>query len=193
MVALDGLPGPVSNGWAQAVSEDGSVVVGVTFDFEGAQAFRWTEGTGMEGLGDLPGGLYGSSAYAVSGDGSVIVGAADRVETAFIWTAGAGMRSLQEVLEVDHGLDLMGLTLDGAYGVSADGRTIVGRGRTAAGLGQGWIAVLPEPLIIQLVAASLLPLLWARKRCRDRTRARPEAGLALTECRSGSSGSSRMS
>ena len=38
------------------------------------EAFRWTSGGGMVGLGDLPGGSSASFATGVSADGSVIVG-----------------------------------------------------------------------------------------------------------------------
>ena len=38
----------------KGISADGSVVVGQSRD----QAFRWTQATGMVGLGDLPGGIF---------------------------------------------------------------------------------------------------------------------------------------
>ena len=41
------------------------------------EAFRWTTGGGMVGLGDLPGGNFYSDADGVSGDGSVVVGCSD--------------------------------------------------------------------------------------------------------------------
>jgi hypothetical protein len=37
----------------------------------GNEAFRWTEDSGMIGLGDLDGGSYFSRAYGVSADGPV--------------------------------------------------------------------------------------------------------------------------
>ena len=40
----------------------------------GTEAFRWTEGSGMVGLGDLAGGSFYSVANAVNADGSVVVG-----------------------------------------------------------------------------------------------------------------------
>jgi uncharacterized membrane protein len=62
-----------------AVSADGRVVVG-SFGFYGSkppgQAFRWTEQTGVVGLGFLSGGHYAySTAAATNRDGSVVVGA----------------------------------------------------------------------------------------------------------------------
>jgi hypothetical protein len=49
---------------AWAVSGDGNVVVGTSNN----EAFRWTSGGGMVGLGD------GSYANSVSGDGKIVVG-----------------------------------------------------------------------------------------------------------------------
>ena len=70
------LPGkPVT--YASDVTADGSVVVGVGRIIASggpSEAFRWTSGGGMVGLGDLPGGNYQSGASGVSADGSVVVG-----------------------------------------------------------------------------------------------------------------------
>jgi hypothetical protein len=126
---------------------------------EEAEAFRWTAesgmvGLGMIGLGELPDMEFYSEALAVSADGSVVVGRAYTLENgmegdeeAFIWDADRGIRSLKEVLEDDHGLDLSGWRLYSARGISADGLTIVGFGHNPAGYVDSWIAVLPEPPI----------------------------------------------
>ena len=100
----------------------------------------------MVGLGDLPGGFFNSSANGVSGDGSVVVGlgiSASGAE-AFIWDSTSGMRSLQEVLILDHALGpvLSGWTLSGAFGISDDGFTIVGNGRNPSGQIEAWIVSL---------------------------------------------------
>jgi probable HAF family extracellular repeat protein len=88
---------------AYAVSADGSVIVGSSFaggpwgdyvlGYE--QAFRWTSGGGMQGLGFLHGGDT-SMALAASADGSVIVGMSnsDLGSQAFRWTQSTGMVSL---------------------------------------------------------------------------------------------------
>jgi len=57
------------------------------------------------------------------------------------------MRSLKEVLEKDHGLDLTGWRLYKATGISADGLTIVGIGHNPAGYVDSWIAVISKPMI----------------------------------------------
>ena len=134
---------------AYGVSADGSVVVGGGRSDSGFEAFRW-ENDVMTGLGDLEGGSFESEAYDVSADGLVVVGygMSESGREAFIWDADNGMRSLQSLLEYDYGLDLTGWTLQGAYGISADGLTIVGEGINPVGDTEAWIATVPEPVSI---------------------------------------------
>ena len=118
----------------------------------------------MVGLGDLPGGNFGSRAFATSADGAVIVGtgfSAPGAE-AFVWTASDGIRSLRDLLVNDFGLNLTGWTLSYATDVSADGTTIVGTGVNPSGFNEGWIATIPEPATLSLLA--LGGLLAARRR-----------------------------
>jgi probable HAF family extracellular repeat protein len=118
---------------ALAVSADGNTVVGFG-KYEGAPLparipFRWTEASGAVPLGDLAGGSGDSQAEAVAADGSVVVGRSagqGNNRRAFVWEAGSGMHDLQAVLVRDYGLDLAGWNLQGAHGVSADCRTLVG-------------------------------------------------------------------
>src|SRR5687768_4968155 len=138
---------------AQALSADGSVIVGYAWysDTSEARAFRWSRETGTIELGELSGGRNASYAHAVSGDGSIVVGdshtGADAMagDEAFIWEAAHGFRNLKEVLLMEHSLDLRGWTLSSAYGISDDGTTIVGAGENRAGQYVGWIVVVPEP------------------------------------------------
>ena len=96
---------------ANAISADGSVVVGNSGDTNGIKLFRWTKETGMVGLGSNN--QYGS-ATGVSADGSVVVGAVESSQGgAFRWTKETGMISLG------------GNTIN-ATGVSADGFVVVG-------------------------------------------------------------------
>jgi hypothetical protein len=113
-----------------------------------------------------------SSAYGVSGDGGVVVGASGN--RAFIWTPTLGMRDLQSYL-TGLGADLTGWTLWDARGVSADGLTMVGTGRSPSGIEQGWIATIPAPGPWMALGAGAL---WAARR-RRRTGNRPLA-TALT-------------
>src|SRR5262245_481844 len=72
---LGDLPGGTVRSDATAVNADGTVVVGTSNSELGPQAFRWTQQTGMVGLGTLGGTPFHSAARAVSGDGRVVFGA----------------------------------------------------------------------------------------------------------------------
>ena len=170
MVGLGYLPGV--NGFfgfseANGVSADGSVVVGYSnggngFNGNLIEAFRWTQAGGMVGLGVLSGGIA-SYANGVSADGSVVVGysATDPFTgaEAFIWNSSQGMRSLQQVLTNDYGLDLTGWSLDVAGAISADGLTIVGFGTNPNGLTEAWIASLDGEPVSQPGTTPTNPLL----------------------------------
>ncbi|NCR91372.1 MAG: PEP-CTERM sorting domain-containing protein [Microcystis aeruginosa G11-01] len=142
--------GWASFGEALGVSSDGSVVVGYSSNESSFEAFRWTQQTGMVGLGDLLSSVdtfrYFSIASGVSGDGSVVVGYSltrnNDGQEAFIWSSTQGMRSLQQVLTNDYGLDLTGWFLNEANAISADGLTVVGSGTNPNGLTEAWIASL---------------------------------------------------
>jgi MYXO-CTERM domain-containing protein len=124
MTGLGDLSGGAFYSAANAVSTDGTVIVGGSSSAnsgEGSsEAFKLTKGTGMVGLGDLPGGGFASDAQAVSADGSVIVGygtTATGME-AFRWTQNTGMVGLGHLPG--------GSGSSQARGVSADGTTVVG-------------------------------------------------------------------
>ncbi|MCC7313301.1 MAG: VCBS repeat-containing protein [Planctomycetes bacterium] len=110
---------------AYGVSANGNVVVGeaVGFGSSSANAFRWTETSGMVPLRD-PG--LQSKAYAVTPDGAVIVGNADfggsSLGEAFRWTATDGMIALGRLPG--------GSDPSIARDVSADGSTVVGESRS---------------------------------------------------------------
>ena len=111
---------------AEAVSSDGSVIVGSVALFSWVpQPVRWSRTDGMASLGLLPGMTAGWSA-AVSSDGSVIVGGCGndsqsiQYSGAFRWTAGGGMTGLGNL--PDGGFSSF------AAAVSADGTVVVGVG-----------------------------------------------------------------
>jgi probable HAF family extracellular repeat protein len=88
------------NSYGRGVSADGSVVVGVSSDGNGLyQAFRWTAGGGMVGLGMLANFTLASYANAVSADGSAVTGysLAQGGQQAFRWLAGSGIESLGQI------------------------------------------------------------------------------------------------
>ncbi|MDW8105934.1 MAG: hypothetical protein RMK45_00485 [Armatimonadota bacterium] len=109
---------------ARAISADGRVVVGISDD----RAFRWTPHEGMCAL--LPQENAHSCAYGVSHDGTRIVGKmlGDQGMHAFLWTPEAGVEDLNELFAP-------WLTrtsfLECAYGISPNGRYIVGEGYCA--------------------------------------------------------------
>lgn len=121
---LGDLPGGGEYGWAQGVSADGSIAVGLSYSENsiGYEAFRWENGV-IEGLGDLPGGDFWSGASSISGNGQVIVGASSSAlasyREAFRWTAQGGMVGLG-ALATGPGKS------SAANGVSGDGSVIVG-------------------------------------------------------------------
>ncbi len=135
IVGLGSIPGR-SNSLALGVSGDGSVVVGTGFNALGEyEAFHWTAGTGMVGLGDLPGGPFDSWAFGVSADGSVVTGIGQIVGAtpvdgatgpeAFRWSSEGGMVGLGAP---------PGGSFSLGFGVSGDGRAVVGVGHTFVGL-----------------------------------------------------------
>ena len=138
--------GQLSFSGAAAVSSDGSVVVGNSFDAsERSQMFRWTQAGGMVGLGFLTGGNT-SYAWATTADGNMVVGDATVPaakansfdSTAAVWTKAGGMQSLASYL-TGKGITLAsGTVLFDANGVSGDGAVIVGTG-TIGGTDQPFI------------------------------------------------------
>src|SRR5688572_14193829 len=95
----------------------------------------------MVSLGTL--GSY-SHAWGASADGASVVGTSGGTD-AFLWTITDGMLSLRSLLLSAGVPDLQGWTLTGAYGISADGRTIVGGGTNPAGQSEAWVATIGEP------------------------------------------------
>ena len=132
-VGLGDLDGGVAESKAFGVSADGSVVVGASNSRARVQAFRWTQETGMVGLGYSGWAKWGE-AYGVSADGSVVVGRnvfdspSYTHSEAFRWTQDAGM--------VDLGV-LPGQESSWAFAVSADGSVVVGRSYTVTGVDVG--------------------------------------------------------
>ena len=100
-----------------------------------------------------------SAAYATSSDGSIVVGVGriSTGEAAFIWTQAGGLQDLAQVLTAS-GTDLTGWSLTRAYGISGDGRSIVGVGINPSGNLEGWLATIPEPSTGLLLAMGLAGL-----------------------------------
>lgn len=124
MVDLGGLP-LGGDGHAYGVCADGSAVVGYGNNYIGTQAFRWTAETGMVSLGVPTGPNESSVARDLSWDGSVAVGYTWLFQNkAFRWQDG-----VTTFLGDFPGGDLY----SEAYGMSADGSVVVGRGTNSGG------------------------------------------------------------
>ena len=131
-----------------AISADGTTIVGFHRSEGRIRGFRWVDGIGARDLDGGVGNINTTDVSAVSGDGSTVVGsmqdeALNPVE-AFVWTEGGGLQSLRVLLTV-LGVDLTGWRLMRATGISYDGTTIAGTGWNPAGQMEAWIAVIPEP------------------------------------------------
>lgn len=113
---------------AQAVSPDGSTVVGQIETSNGFEAFRWTEADGFTTLGFVSGAFGESNALGCSADGSVVVGESSNSSgemQGFRWELGTGMVGLDDVSG--------GAVQGAAFGVSSDGSVIVGIGQSDSG------------------------------------------------------------
>ena len=112
-------PGTTPWSYARGISADGSTIVGYSMSdnafMAGWEAMRWTQGGGMEGLGDFLPSDYWSESTAVSGDGSVVVGRSYMTGQGFRWENG-----IMESLSTDD------IQFVEAWGISADGAVIAG-------------------------------------------------------------------
>jgi probable HAF family extracellular repeat protein len=153
LTALGFLP-DIDGSSANAVSPDGKVVVGRS----GPNAFRWANGK-MTDLGRLQG-FDRCAARGVSNRGKRIIGNCTRKSrrsppragdgpppepkgpsgdsAAFVWDRKHGMRSINEIV-IDARWDI-----SEAFGISADGTTIVGNGWGPNSPHEAWMLVLPK-------------------------------------------------
>lgn len=145
LVGLGAFPGGDGASRANAVSDDGRVVVGASSSpSHSLRAFRWTAESGLVDLcGADPkcGGVQGGfEALAVSADGSVISGEA--YFGGFVWDEAHGVRELLPLYR-RWLLDPPPFTYLSYPIVSGDGRSIVGQqGRDEFGHPLGWRATL---------------------------------------------------
>lgn len=122
---------------AHGISRDGMVIAGDLLGSGGAQqAFRWTATGGIQPLGYVPNGTF-SFFTGMAGDGSRIVGNSGRdgagsFQVPFLWSVADGMRTLDAAVAAA-GVDLGGLTLTRANGMSDSGSAVVGTARTSGG------------------------------------------------------------
>jgi uncharacterized membrane protein len=132
---------------ATACSADGNWVIGNGGTSSDTQAWRWSQGTGVQLLGEMIVGGVNGIATGISADGNVIVGheltGVPAAGPGFIWTPGGGMQDLTTYV-VDAGVVLpAGVTLQRPLNVSADGRTFVGVASNA----QGFVVRIDPPAL----------------------------------------------
>jgi uncharacterized membrane protein len=147
---------PVSIGGSNAfgISSDGSAIVGYELTASGFQPALWTDkGTALKDLGGLPGAFFGEG-LAATDMGAFVIGTSYTDFTsagtnAFIWNQANGLRSLQDVLASEYGLSsaLSGWHLMDAYGMTPDGRYLVGDGLDPNGSQEAWLVDLGTPLV----------------------------------------------
>lgn len=191
MSGLGDLPGGKYFSRAEGASADGSVIVGYsnageivdggeghTLKWVFDQAFRWTAGTGMVALGSSHQGPEPESrANDVSADGQVVVGWAGvgdpliGARGASIWFGDQDPQQIYDLLIAQGATGLDGWILASAEAVSADGRTVVGWGYSAANPYQetAWAATLdptpvPAPASLPLLATAIGFFRLVRKR-----------------------------
>jgi PEP-CTERM motif-containing protein len=126
------------------LSADGNVILGR--DDAYSNTTRWSQSDGL-----IPLGFY---ALDLSANGQTIIGSTS------IWDPVNGKRDLFEMLQNDHALNLSGWTSLSAQGISDDGLTIVGNGVNPQGLNEAWIAQIPEPGTLGLMALGMVFLAW---------------------------------
>lgn len=102
------------------ISNDGSTIVGLSEP----EAFRWTEATGMVGLGFLPGFMDFSTAECVSGDGNVVGGQANiEFEDGYVavyWDATGAITQIPSIIP-------SASVADSVTAMNDDGSILVGR------------------------------------------------------------------
>jgi phospholipase/lecithinase/hemolysin/uncharacterized membrane protein len=159
--------------YAHAVSADGSVVLGTmanaTPNYPGNEVFRWTAESGVEVLTPAEDVVFdGVTTPLMSRNGDVVVAngwsySAEASDAAFIWREGHGTQFLREVLANEFQLagQLENLEQLGVSAISADGRAFLGLASTRGVDDQilVWVAVIPEPSTLALLAVGGLALM----------------------------------
>jgi uncharacterized membrane protein len=148
---------------AVATNSTGSIVVGSVVLAEGEEAFRWTQDSGIVGLGHLPDHVEtvyaGSVAMATTDDGHFIVGhesVGEYATRAFAWTSEQGMQPLDVFLRDRYQLDLTGWSLDTIVDMTADGTVIVVQAsHPEFGDYLAFRIVIPEPAAIVLAVVAI--------------------------------------
>lgn len=134
-------------GEAEAVTPDGSTIVGISEDEEGA--FVWNVADGYTSI-KHPDPMYIAGASGVSDDGKTVIGyfrpwgSPAAAGEGFIWTKETGSINLNQYV-ASLGFDDLGITFALPLGISPDGKYIVGLGLSGNDL-SGFVIKLPSSL-----------------------------------------------
>ena len=143
---------PRGAGFGPVGGADGFVTCGTFWDSAGTMMAYLTQQTRFLNIAPMNGAVRATSqAWEVSDDGQFIVGEANlgmmgttgAANQAIIWKNDGSWRSIYDLLRENAAEPPMGFTLTVAYGVSADGKVVVGQGFDPAGTPVGFIARLP--------------------------------------------------
>ncbi len=153
-----------------AISGDGNVKAGWGYGSPNPNnwvATWWGADDAVHSIPQFPGQDW-AEAHALNGDGSLIGGftyLAPAYSTKKAWVYSAATDSVAWVSDflTQAGLNVSGWEFTNVTGISWDGRTLVGTG-TYAGAAHGWVARIPEPTSLLLLAAGSLMLGSRRKR-----------------------------
>ncbi|GAB4386529.1 MAG: hypothetical protein Kow0022_15820 [Phycisphaerales bacterium] len=156
---------------AQAVSDDGTYVVGIGVGgfFTPGNAYRYNTVTNVyEALPNLDvGAQRNMAAYDTNADGSIVVGGTwgfgpATLGNGFIWQEGVGTMSVSEYLDSLGVAYEAGYTFNFVSGISSDGQWLTGWGRGADGAGS-WIVHIPSPASIGLFGVAGLAAVRRRR------------------------------
>jgi uncharacterized membrane protein len=144
-------PMPVTQLVVHGVDNDGMHAVGTFWDTAMANFAYITRASTFENIAPMAGAVRAfSQAWDVSDDGQTIVGEANLSmmgmtggTQAIVWKNDGTWRTLFDVLRENRAEPPMGFTLAVAFGVSADGKVVVGQGFDPGGQSVGFIARLP--------------------------------------------------
>lgn len=145
---------------AGAVSGDGAWVVGN--GAAGGEAWRWSVDSGYQSLGSL-GVVFNGRGFAVdvSDDGSTILGfergfGPPTGGAGWIWTESGGMTNLTDYFASFGVVGDPGFVYSLPLGMSSDGLTFWGLGRSDGAFSTGWVVTIPTPGTAGLLAVGAL-------------------------------------
>lgn len=150
-----------------AVSADGNVVGGSVVIAGRMDGFIWTQSGGMQLIGTATVGLSDSSVQDLSANGRIAVGAGivEGRNHGFYWSKSRGV-TLAEDLLTDFGVSLGGYSIQWINAVSDDGLTFVGGAISPSGRLEPYIARIPEPASLSMLAIGVVVIASLSRRKR---------------------------